>query len=82
MKMADPITSDAAAAARRQRLTEVRVAVQSLHKAVLHSERISYETSFGTTLSPYQFLQLLTSDPWFAWLAPLTQLLADLRVHR
>ncbi len=48
-----------------------------LHKTLLDSERKSYEESFGRTLSAYDFLSLLTSDPWFAWLAPVTHLLAD-----
>jgi hypothetical protein len=61
----------------RQRLTEQREALLQLHKALLASERLSYETSFGRPLSPHDFLHLLTSDPWFAWLAPVTRLLAD-----
>jgi hypothetical protein len=62
----------------RGQLADLREALQQLHKTLLASERMSYEASFGVALSPYQFLQLLTSDPWFAWLAPITQLLADM----
>jgi hypothetical protein len=29
----------------------------------------------GPIRSPNQFLQLLTSDPWFAWLHPISQLI-------
>jgi hypothetical protein len=60
----------------RQRLSALREALLHLHKALLESERISYEAAFGSISSPYQFLRLVTSDPWFAWLAPVTQLLA------
>ena len=60
----------------RQRLTAVREALLKLHKALLESERTSYEQTFGKIASPYQFLKLLTEDPWFAWLQPVTQLLA------
>jgi hypothetical protein len=74
------VRGDEAADGRRQ-LVELREALQQLHKTLLASERMSYETSFGVTLSPYQFLQLLTNDPWFTWLAPVTQLLADLDVR-
>jgi hypothetical protein len=60
----------------RQRLTELREALLALHKVLLESERASYEMTFGKITSPYQFLQLLTNDPWFAWLTPVTQLIA------
>ena len=60
----------------RERLTAVREALLHLHKALLESERISYEASMGTISSPYQFLHLVTNDPWFAWLAPVTRLIA------
>ncbi len=59
----------------RRQLTELREALLALHKALLESERASYETTFGKINSPYQFLQLVTNDPWFAWLAPVTQLI-------
>jgi hypothetical protein len=62
----------------RRRLTELREALLSLHRALLASERLSCETSFGRSLSPHDFLHLLTSDPWFAWLAPVTRLLAGM----
>ena len=61
----------------RERLTALREALIHLHKALLESERISYEASFGQITSPYQFLHLLTNDPWFAWLAPVTRLIAS-----
>lgn len=60
----------------RQRLAALREALLQLHKALLESERISYEAAFGHIASPYQFLHLLNNDPWFAWLAPVTQLVA------
>lgn len=60
----------------RERLAALREALLQLHKKLLESERICYEASFGKIASPYQFLHLLTHDPWFAWLAPVTQLIA------
>lgn len=59
----------------RERLAALREALLNLHKALLDSERISYEASFGHITSPYQFLHLVTHDPWFAWLAPVTRLI-------
>jgi hypothetical protein len=60
----------------RQRLTELRDALLRLHKALMESERVSYEQTFGKIQSPYQFLKLLTEDPWFAWFRPVSQLIA------
>jgi len=59
----------------RQRLTELREAMLPLHKALLEFERVGYEATFGKIQSPYQFLKLAMDDPWFAWLAPMTQLI-------
>ena len=59
----------------RQRLQELRNALLVLHKALIDSERVGYEKAVGGIQSPNHFLQLLTSDPWFAWLHPLSQLI-------
>ncbi len=65
----------------RQRVTAVREALLRLHKALLESERASYERVFGKIGSAYQFLQLATTDPWFAWLRPVTQLIVAMDEH-
>jgi hypothetical protein len=62
----------------RQRVTAVREALLRLHKALLESERASYEKVLGKIGSPYQFLQLAATDPWFAWLRPLTRIIVAL----
>jgi hypothetical protein len=62
----------------RQRLEEVRHALLTLHKALVDSERISYEETVGAIPSPNHFLQLLTRDPWFAWLQQLSQLIVSM----
>ncbi len=53
----------------------LRDALLALHKALVDSERVSYEQTIGSIQSPNHFLKLLTSDPWFAWLHPLSQLI-------
>lgn len=58
-----------------QHLPELREALLRLHKTLVDSERISYEQTVGTIPSPNHFLQLLTNDPWFAWLHPLSLLI-------
>jgi hypothetical protein len=59
----------------RERLLQLREALLQLHKALVDSERVSYEQNIGTIPSPNHFLQLLTRDPWFAWLHPLSELI-------
>jgi hypothetical protein len=59
----------------RQRLQDLRNALLSLHKALVESERVSYEKTVGAIQSPNHFLKLLMSDPWFAWLQPVSQLI-------
>ena len=59
----------------QQRLQELRDALLELHKALVQMERASYENTFGSIQSPYEFLRLLTGDPWFAWLRPMSQLI-------
>ena len=62
----------------RQRLTELRDALLRLHKALMETERIGYEKTFGKISSPFTFLKLLTEDPWFAWFRPVSQLIAEM----
>ena len=62
----------------KERLEEVRQALLTLHKALVDSERVTYEKTVGAIRSPNQFLQLLTTDPWFAWLQPLSQLIVSM----
>jgi hypothetical protein len=62
----------------RNRLEDLRQTLLTLHKALVDSERISYEQTVGNITSPNHFLQLLTRDPWFAWLQPFSQLIVSI----
>jgi hypothetical protein len=62
----------------RKRLERVRLAVLTLHKALVDSERASYEQTMGVIKSPNHFLQLLMQDPWFAWLKPISQMIVSM----
>jgi len=62
----------------KERLETVRQALLALHKTLVDSERVTYEQTVGPIRSPNQFLQLLTTDPWFAWLQPLSQLIVSM----
>jgi hypothetical protein len=55
-------------------LSRLREKLVVLHKALIDSERVEYEASFGTIPNPNQFLKLLINDPWFAWLQPVSAL--------
>lgn len=58
-----------------QQLQQIREALLALHKTLVDSERVGYEQALGPIPSPNHFLKLLTSDPWFAWLHPLSLLI-------
>jgi len=59
----------------KPRLQHLRDALLNLHKTLVDAERVTYEQTVGPIPSPNQFLQLLTRDPWFAWLQPFSQLI-------
>ncbi len=62
----------------RERLQALRSGLLRLHKTLVESERVQYEKVIGKIQSPSHFLQLLTTDPWFAWLSPLSQLIVSI----
>lgn len=59
-------------------LDQLSRALLRLHKALLDDERVSYERVHGRIPSNGAFLQLVLGDAWFAWLRPLSQLMAKL----
>jgi hypothetical protein len=70
--------SESASGGAREKLVEVRETLLVLHKALLDSERTSYEIVHGSIASPAAFLQLLINDNWFAWLRPITTLVVQI----
>lgn len=61
-----------------ERLQKIRDALLHLHKALVDAERATYEKTFGNIQSPNHLLQLVTRDPWFAWLHPLSELIVSM----
>ena len=57
---------------------QLRHALLRLHKALLDDERVSYERVYGRIPTNGEFLQLVLGHAWFAWLRPLSQLIAQL----
>ncbi len=62
----------------REQLTKVRTVLLRLHKTLLDFERQGYERERGKIENPYAFLQLVMSDPWFAWLRQLSELIVEM----
>src|ERR1700749_2766790 len=62
----------------KERFEEVRHALLALHKTLVDSERVTYEKTVGAIRSPNQFLQLMTTGPWFAWVQPMSQLIVSM----
>ncbi len=59
-------------------LQKLREALLQLHKTLVDSERVGYEAAMGPIPSPNHFLRLLSGDPWFAWLLPLSRLIVTI----
>src|ERR1700719_3828380 len=57
----------------KQRLTDLRNGLLSLHKTLLDSERASYERDIARIDSSGELLKLVLYDPWFAWLHELSE---------
>ena len=65
-----PALSDAS----RQRLRDLRSRLLHLHKVLLDDTRAAYELDRGRVGSNASLLQLVISDPWFAWLHSLSEM--------
>jgi hypothetical protein len=62
----------------RLRLDEVAHALRPLHKALVDIVRNDYEKREGKAVAgPVQLFQLLTQDPFFLWLHPMSALMAE-----
>jgi hypothetical protein len=62
----------------REPLLALRTELLDLHRELIASERRVYEHTHGPVASPTAFLQLLTTDPGFAWLLPFTALVSKI----
>jgi catechol 2,3-dioxygenase len=61
--------------ASRQLLRELRQRLLHLHKVLLDDTRAAYELDRGRVGSSANLLQLVISDPWFAWLHSVSELI-------
>jgi len=58
----------------RQLLIDLRRALLHLHKTLLEWERTAYERLHGRA-SPAELLDAIVTDPQFAWLRPVSELI-------
>ena len=68
-------TSNPSDAARWKKLSQ---ALMGLHHALIQRARGDYERERGPVGGPTQLLRLLTSDAYFAWLRPLSELIVNI----
>lgn len=64
-------------AAMRAALREISKALIPLHRQLIETARLDFSASYGV-VKPTEMVQLLTDDPFFAWLKPLTSIIVDI----
>ena len=62
----------------RAALRELSKGLLPLHRALIEAARDDYAFAYGKTVGPAQLLQLITDDPFFAWLKPMTALIVEI----
>jgi hypothetical protein len=62
----------------RAALRELSKALLPLHRALIEAARDDYMFATGQSVGPAQLLQLVTDDPFFAWLKPMTSLIVEI----
>jgi hypothetical protein len=69
---------DPARAKVRAALRETSRQLIPLHRALIDAARDDYTAGGGFVQNPHHMLQLITDDPFFAWLKPMTSLIVDI----
>ena len=64
--------------AHKPALLEAATALREVHRVLVQAVRAAYERDVGPAGRPGQLLRLLTEDPYFAWLHPMSELIVDL----
>ncbi|HEY8133258.1 MAG TPA: hypothetical protein VII12_15380 [Thermoanaerobaculia bacterium] len=62
----------------RDALREISRALIPLHKRLIDAAKNDYAFAYEAEPTPGQLLNLLQSDPFFAWLKPLTTIIVDI----
>lgn len=61
-----------------QRLRAIRSTLLRLHKALLETERESYEQHYGPIHNNGEFFRLVIGHEWFDWLRPMSQFIVQI----
>ena len=64
--------------AAKQRLNSIHGALLRLHKSLLDSERVTYESVHGGIPTPGAFLHLVIHDEWFSWLRAMSEFIIQI----
>jgi hypothetical protein len=62
----------------RDALRQMSKVLLPLHRSLIDAAKIEYIDAVGPIDRPAHLLQLLTDDPFFAWLKPMTSLIVDI----
>jgi hypothetical protein len=65
-------------AALRAALRDVSKQLLGVHRALINAAKEDFAVATGAAPSPNELLQLLTDDPFFAWLKPMTSLIVEI----
>src|SRR5260370_33255354 len=64
--------------AHKPALLEAAAAPREVHRVLVRAVRFHYEQEGNSVGGPGHLLRLLTEDPYFAWLHPMSELIVDL----
>jgi hypothetical protein len=64
--------------AQREKLDALAQELRQLHTALLDIVKADFEKLNGKTKGPFHMFQLVTQDPFFQWLRPLSGMMATL----
>jgi hypothetical protein len=64
--------------AQRTQLDALSLELRQFHSLLLDAVKADYEKLNGKTKGPFHMFQLVTSDPFFQWLRPLSAMMASI----
>lgn len=62
----------------RAALREISKQLMGLHRHLINATKEDFAFATGATPGPTELLRLLTDDPFFAWLKPMTSLILEI----